>query len=137
MRLDIRYETRFRYDTPVRESHNELRACPVDDARQRVLDFRLRVDPATPVQSSQVRSSANANWVRLTPDGKSLLTNRSIWGGFKRIDLETGDLLPKDVRHQWNGDQPVSLDLSPDGRYLAVGNKDIRIWALHNKEEEP
>ena len=51
MRLDIRYETRFRYDTPVRESHNELRACPVDDARQRVLDFRLRVDPATPVQS--------------------------------------------------------------------------------------
>jgi transglutaminase-like putative cysteine protease len=51
MRLDIRYETRFRYDSPVRESHNELRACPVDDNRQRVLDFRLRVDPATPVQS--------------------------------------------------------------------------------------
>jgi transglutaminase-like putative cysteine protease len=51
MRLDIRYETRFRYDSPVRESHNELRACPVDDHRQRVLDFRLRVDPATPVQS--------------------------------------------------------------------------------------
>ena len=39
------------YDSPVRESHNELRACPVDDGRQRVLDFRLRVDPATPVQS--------------------------------------------------------------------------------------
>jgi transglutaminase-like putative cysteine protease len=51
MRLDIRYATRFRYDSPVRESHNELRACPVDDSRQRVLDFRLRVDPATPVQS--------------------------------------------------------------------------------------
>ncbi len=51
MRLDIRYETRFRYDAPVRESHNEVRACPVDDARQRVLDFRLRVDPATTVQS--------------------------------------------------------------------------------------
>jgi transglutaminase-like putative cysteine protease len=51
VRLDIRYETRYRYDAPVRESHNELRACPVDDAHQRVLDFRLRVDPATPVQS--------------------------------------------------------------------------------------
>ena len=51
MRFDIRYETRFRYDAPVRESHNELRACPVDDARQRVLDFRLRVDPAAAVQS--------------------------------------------------------------------------------------
>ncbi len=51
MRLDIRYATRFRYDAPVRESHNELRACPVDDSRQRVLDFRLRVDPATSVQS--------------------------------------------------------------------------------------
>lgn len=51
MRLDIRYETRFRYDTPVRESHNELRACPVDDDRQWVLDYRLKVDPATPVQS--------------------------------------------------------------------------------------
>ena len=51
MRFDIRYETRFRYDAPVRESHNELRACPVDDSRQRVLDFRLRVDPAAAVQS--------------------------------------------------------------------------------------
>ncbi len=51
MRFDIRYETRFRYDAPVRESHNELRACPVDDGRQRVLDFRLRVDPSAAVQS--------------------------------------------------------------------------------------
>jgi transglutaminase-like putative cysteine protease len=51
VRLDIRYETRFRYDAPVRESHNELRACPVDDRHQRVLDFRLRVDPAATVQS--------------------------------------------------------------------------------------
>jgi transglutaminase-like putative cysteine protease len=49
--MDIRYQTRFEYDAPVRESHNELRACPVDDRRQRVLDFRLRVEPTAVVQS--------------------------------------------------------------------------------------
>ena len=34
MRLDIRYRTRFEYDALVRESQNELRAAPMSDPRQ-------------------------------------------------------------------------------------------------------
>ena len=32
VRLDIRYRTTFDYDDLVRESQNELRACPMSDA---------------------------------------------------------------------------------------------------------
>lgn len=50
-RFDIRYTTRFRYGTAVRESHNEVRACPADDDRQSVLHYRFRVSPDASVQS--------------------------------------------------------------------------------------
>ena len=45
MRLDIRYRTRFAFDSPVRESQNELRACPVSDERQQLLDYQVSVEP--------------------------------------------------------------------------------------------
>jgi transglutaminase-like putative cysteine protease len=43
--LDIRYVTRFSYSGLVRESQNELRACPADDARQSLLSYRLTTSP--------------------------------------------------------------------------------------------
>src|SRR4029079_13978540 len=45
MRFDIRYRTRFSYDAPVSESHNEQRACPVTDEHQRLLTCRAGVIP--------------------------------------------------------------------------------------------
>jgi transglutaminase-like putative cysteine protease len=45
MRFDIRYRTRFGYDAPVSESHNELRACPVTDEFQRLVTYRVGVIP--------------------------------------------------------------------------------------------
>ena len=45
MRLDIRYRTRFAFDSPVRESQNELRACPATDERQQLLSYRVAVEP--------------------------------------------------------------------------------------------
>ena len=36
MRLDVRYRTTFTYDEMIRESHNELRACPTSDDRQQL-----------------------------------------------------------------------------------------------------
>jgi transglutaminase-like putative cysteine protease len=45
MRFDIRYRTKFTYDHPVSESHNELRACPVTDANQRLVTYRVGVAP--------------------------------------------------------------------------------------------
>ena len=47
MRFDIRYRTRFSYDSAVGESHNELRACPVTDAHQRLVTYRVGIAPTT------------------------------------------------------------------------------------------
>ena len=51
MRLDIRYTTRFEYSGPVRESQNELRACPAEDERQRLLSYRVVTTPPSRVLS--------------------------------------------------------------------------------------
>ncbi len=51
MRLEIRYVTEFAYPQPVRESHNVLRACPADSPRQRLVSYRVDVDPAARIHS--------------------------------------------------------------------------------------
>lgn len=51
MRFDIRYRTLFRYDRPVRDSHNELRACPMTDEHQKLLSYRVTVNPTARVHS--------------------------------------------------------------------------------------
>ena len=52
MRFDIVYRTRFTYDQPVHSSFNELRACPATDDRQRLITYRVRVDPDARVLST-------------------------------------------------------------------------------------
>jgi transglutaminase-like putative cysteine protease len=51
MRFDIRYLTCFSYPEAVRESHNVLRACPMTDARQELLSYRVSTTPASRVFS--------------------------------------------------------------------------------------
>lgn len=51
MRFDIRYRTVFRYERPVAESHNELRACPSTTDFQRLLSYRVTVMPSARVHS--------------------------------------------------------------------------------------
>jgi transglutaminase-like putative cysteine protease len=51
MHIDLRYVTRFVYPTPVWESHNDVRACPRDDDRQKLNSYELRVSPAARVLS--------------------------------------------------------------------------------------
>jgi transglutaminase-like putative cysteine protease len=51
VRLDIRYLTRFSYSQAVRESQNELRACPATDHRQQLLSYRVQTAPAARVLS--------------------------------------------------------------------------------------
>ncbi len=46
MLLEIRYVNRFDYPEPARESHNVLRACPTADGNQRLIDYRVVVEPA-------------------------------------------------------------------------------------------
>jgi transglutaminase-like putative cysteine protease len=47
VRLDIRYTTRFVYDSPVSESQNELRACPASDDRQALLHYNVTTTPSS------------------------------------------------------------------------------------------
>ncbi len=51
MLLEVRYTSEFSYPTPVRQSHNMLRACPVTDGSQRLVSYQVRVDPAARVLS--------------------------------------------------------------------------------------
>lgn len=52
MRIDLRYVSSFTYDGPVAQSHNLLRARPAENDRQRVISYRVDVDPTAPVHSS-------------------------------------------------------------------------------------
>lgn len=52
MRLHIAYVTRFSYAAPVRESVNELRAAPLTDDRQTLVDYRVTTTPPARVHSS-------------------------------------------------------------------------------------
>lgn len=47
--MDIAYRLHFKYAAPVSESQNEIRVRPRDEARQRVLSYRLTTTPATRV----------------------------------------------------------------------------------------
>jgi transglutaminase-like putative cysteine protease len=51
VRLDVRYRTAFAYSENTSESQNELRACPTTDATQRLLDYRVSVEPGARVFS--------------------------------------------------------------------------------------
>ncbi len=45
MEIAVRYVTRFRYRSPVWDSHNALRACPRSDDHQRSVRYELAVEP--------------------------------------------------------------------------------------------
>lgn len=51
MRLDIRYRCSFEYGELVHESQNELRACPVTDDRQTLLQYRVSTFPVARIAS--------------------------------------------------------------------------------------
>src|SRR5579871_3251999 len=45
MLLRICHTTRFAYDAPAYQSHNEVRMRPVDSPEQRRIEFKLEVEP--------------------------------------------------------------------------------------------
>lgn len=45
MRLDIRYSSTFTYSEPVVDNQNEVRACPLEDDFQQLLDYRVSISP--------------------------------------------------------------------------------------------
>jgi transglutaminase-like putative cysteine protease len=51
VRFDIRYRTTFEYGALVRESQNELRACPASDEHQQLINYRVMTSPSARVLS--------------------------------------------------------------------------------------
>jgi transglutaminase-like putative cysteine protease len=51
MRFDITYKTSFQYEDLVRESQNELRACPASDDYQQLVSYRVTTSPSSRVHS--------------------------------------------------------------------------------------
>src|SRR5687768_14652637 len=51
MRFAIRYACRFTYDQLVRDSQNELRACPASDEYQNLVSYRVLTQPPSRVLS--------------------------------------------------------------------------------------
>lgn len=51
MRIDLRYECRYRYGTEVADSHNAARVCPAETPTQKLLSYRIDVSPAARVLS--------------------------------------------------------------------------------------
>lgn len=51
MMLRAIHTTLYEYASPASESHNEVRLMPIDNGDQRVVDFKISVDPYTPVFS--------------------------------------------------------------------------------------
>jgi transglutaminase-like putative cysteine protease len=47
MDISIQYTTTFRYASPVRESQNIVRACPVDEPGQELVRYRIETDPSS------------------------------------------------------------------------------------------
>lgn len=45
------HTTVYEYSTPASESHNEVRLMPIHNGVQKLLDFRITVDPYTPIFS--------------------------------------------------------------------------------------
>ncbi|MEA2683681.1 MAG: hypothetical protein QOK05_2009 [Chloroflexota bacterium] len=79
MRLHVTHTTRFIYSAKVVETYMELRVRPRDDARQRCLNFDLKIEPRSRVASYR---DGFQNWVHylnhLAPHERVVCTSRSL-----------------------------------------------------------
>jgi transglutaminase-like putative cysteine protease len=92
MDISIDYVTTFTYATPVRESQNIVRACPVDEPGQELIRYRIETDP-----SSRLLRHIDAWGTRCDTFG-ILESHRSLTVR-ARADVRTGDrqIPPEDL----------------------------------------
>jgi transglutaminase-like putative cysteine protease len=94
VRLDVRYRTRFTYDKTVRESHNELRACPTTDDRQQLVAYRITVSPAarTLAYTDYWGTRVDAFGVRAPHDTLEIVAEAAVETGRRRPIVATPDV---------------------------------------------
>ncbi len=72
MLFRIRHTTRFHYEQPAYESHNELRMRPLEGPRQRCVSFGLEIDPPGAVMEYQDFFGNSVHSVSVYPPHASL-----------------------------------------------------------------
>src|SRR5713226_7952003 len=72
MRIRIRHVTRFSYDQPAYESHNEARLQPAEDSTQRCLSFELMVNPEAAIFASRDYFGNHVHSISLAPHHQNL-----------------------------------------------------------------
>jgi transglutaminase-like putative cysteine protease len=72
-RLKVVHRTRYRYETPVRESFNEVRLRPVSNEHQRCEDFMLKVLPAAHLRHYDDFHANRVHHFEVIPPHDSLL----------------------------------------------------------------
>ncbi len=72
MRLRIRHVTRFSYDQPAYESHNEARLQPSENSTQQCLSFELLVNPEAAIFASRDYFGNHVHSISLAPRHQSL-----------------------------------------------------------------
>ena len=73
MKLQIEHETIFTYTNPVHEAVGEARLRPRDDAGQRLLTFRLALDPQTPFDRVADRFGNTIHCYSMLPPHKRMV----------------------------------------------------------------
>ncbi|HRI12597.1 MAG TPA: transglutaminase family protein [Verrucomicrobiota bacterium] len=87
MRFDILHRTRYSYETPVKDSFNELRLEPVTNEHQTVESFKLRVDPIRPVQRYEDFFKNAVHHFEVTESHSALTIESSVRVSTRRLML--------------------------------------------------
>ena len=109
MYLDIRYVTHFVYPTPVWESQNVLRACPLETPDQRLISYDLSVEPDALVRSYTDRWGTRVDNFGVVDQHTELIVNVT-------AAVETSD--PASPSHP----EPTPTRSPPSARTSAVGS---------------
>lgn len=75
MEIALRYVTRFRYRSPVWDSHNALRACPRSDIHQDRLDYQLAITPPARVHTYTDRWGTRVDTFGVRPAHEELVVD--------------------------------------------------------------
>ncbi len=75
MDIALRYVTLFRYQAPVWDSHNALRACPKSDEHQTTRSYQLEITPAARIHTYQDRWGTRVDTFGIRANHEELLVD--------------------------------------------------------------
>lgn len=90
------HTTVYEYATPASESHNEVRLMPLDNGVQRLVDFKIKVDPYTPIFSYEKPGGTVHHFGIRAPHNHLVIEAEAIVETFKSNPFEGLNLINDD-----------------------------------------